>query len=168
MQTSPYREPDHRALAQFATHVTQAETSLRAYVQVRARYSTGFHLMWRGDRAMARAWEAAWAALAQARAIVVGLGRAVPAFDELAERSADFDPRRVTFARRSTGIMVADAIDHLRAAVPEIVVPRPPKQEIVVELVHDSTRVHPMMIRLAAMMVMMIVSTFVALASYMR
>jgi hypothetical protein len=120
------RDPDRTELNAFAQHVAIAETLLG----VERDLSGALHLQSTAEErlAPAEAWDNMWAQLGEARTIALRFGRDVSAYDAAYARSG----ARVMHNVR--GLQIApvardaavEAINALRAAFPEIVVPAPP------------------------------------------
>lgn len=121
-----FRDPDRAELTTFAQHVAMAETLLGIHRDLTATLHPGSSTEER--HAPLRAWDDMHGQLEQARAIAVRFGRDVTAYDAAYARTGvrTYDALGqlviATIARTSA----AEAIDALRAAFPEVIVPRPP------------------------------------------
>jgi hypothetical protein len=130
---SEFRDPDRSDLNAFSTHISIAETM----IELNAELTGGLHIKSTEEecRAPMQAWEDFLEQAVQARAIAVKFRRDVTAFDAAWARTG---ARTRVYGK---GLVVAtparqaavEALDALRAAFPEIVVPRkaPPKTEMV-------------------------------------
>jgi hypothetical protein len=155
----PYREPDRSELADFAQHISIAETLYVEFTSYPGRvqamlkqkdFSTELlsELQWQG----AAAWERLWEQLRQARDIAARLGRDVTSFDIARKRAGDIWGGGTSLelgawqgaGQRQRGRLVTwraapheparAAIAAMRAAIPEVVIPKAPKDEPVVDL----------------------------------
>ena len=119
----PFREENHGALTAFEKHISIAEALLNTIAEISDRlvtYNDTELKRSRGD-----AWSDLWEKLQQARSITLRLGRDVTAFDAICARlqdpymvAAQLGPIREEM--RSSAI---EAIEALRLAVPEVVIP---------------------------------------------
>jgi len=123
-----FRDQDHSQLAAFKVHISIAESLLDVVAdfgaQMRAVANSELYAQ-RGET-----WSNLWTQLDQARQIAASLGRDLTAFD--ASRAEVGDVHLATTGQPITNAMLhatAAAIDTLRAAVPEVVIPRSPNSE---------------------------------------
>ena len=121
---SAYREPDPVKLADFAKHLEIALTLLGLNQSLGHRLLGGSPDLVQSYR---ESWSDLWENLTQARAIAVSLQRDIGHFDEHQARAGN--PHHVagglTPIRGEMRVATRAAIDCLRAAVPEVVVPDP-------------------------------------------
>ncbi len=154
----PYREPDRRELNDFVQHVSIAETLLAEFNSYPRRAQQMFRdgqvsepILKDLQLQAASAWEQLWIQLGQARDIAARLGRDVTKFDLSRKRAGDIwgGGAELTFGawrsdgRRQTRPVVWSsayneparaAVKILRAAIPEVVIPAPRRDEPVVDL----------------------------------
>lgn len=121
-----FRDPDRSELGTFAQHLSIAETLMG----VQHELDQALHPdSTREERmASAQAWNDLWIQLQQARAIATRFGRDVAAYDVAFARGGSCidDPVMGLRIAPCARTAVAEALDALRAAFPEIVIPRPP------------------------------------------
>ena len=128
-----FRDPDRSELAAFAHHISIAETM----IELNAELTGGLHAKSTNEerRAPQQAWEDVFEQAVQARAIAVRCGRDVSAFDAAWARTGAKTPiyGKGTVVATPARQAALEALDALRAAIPEVVVPRkaPPKTEMV-------------------------------------
>jgi len=120
-----YREEDRSELAAFKQHIEIAETLLGVNADLSEQLVSDTDDDGELRRARGETWGNLWEQLVQARTIVARLGRDVGPFD--AERARAGNPYHVAagMARIEEPMRVATraAIDALRVAIPEVVIP---------------------------------------------
>lgn len=126
---APFRDADHSQLAAFKTHVSIAESLLDVVADFGAR------LRVQGDPELqtqrGESWRDLWMQLDQAREIAATSGRDSSAFDQVRASIGNVHLAAAGMQRISPEMLAnaGTAIQALRMAVPEVVIPVSPHSE---------------------------------------
>jgi hypothetical protein len=123
----PFRDADRSELDAFAAHLQFAGQLLGVVrdltVQITHAEDRAPLVQSRGE-----AWTALWERLGEARAIVVRLGRDLARYDDLRGHAGNPYMDAINGLQSRLFNVAAEAIDALRAIVPEVTVPAAPRE----------------------------------------
>lgn len=135
-----YRDPDFSELESFLKHISIAETLLGVNADLAARLSTERDA--NVEQSYRQAWNDAWEQLAQARAIVVRLGRDVTRIDAERARAGDYHlvAAGLVPIQREMRVAAKATILALRRALPESTIADGPANRVELDPSTDPTQ----------------------------